>query len=167
MARAMGFYCIYMIQLWTIPGTVEICVLLLIVAAAVVGAAIRPASPDAVETFFATGCLEASTNTAAATVSARVLSDFSVVLIRSNLPGDIASAALAITVKGNDITVEERLTSSVPATAGSTYEATYLLSFLRPSKRYHLFFNSQSQSLHCAFTLLTEPSFTASAHLGL
>ena len=167
MACAMGFYCIYMTQLWTVPGTIEICVIFLIIAAAILAAAIKPPQPDAVETFFATGCMEKSAETTETTLSARVLTDFGVVLTRNNLPCNTSTAALAITVKGNNITVEERLTKSCLDAAGTAYEATYLLTALKPRTRYHIFFNSQSQSLHCAFTLLTEPSFTTSAHLSL
>lgn len=165
----MGFYCIGMVLNWIALGEVEICVILLIVAAAVLAAAMKPVRLQPVETAFATGCLQADSNPPSArpTLEVNVLADYSVVLTRHGLPPATSVAALAVTVKGSDISVEERLTESQPAAGADTLEATYLLTFLKPRTRYHLHFNSQSQSIHCAFTLLTEHGFNTTSSLHL
>lgn len=161
----MGFYCMHAMTLWIAIGTVEICVLVLIVAAAVLAAAIRPADNRAVQTLFASGEIVSDSNpTTEPQLSVRVRDYSNIEIFRSVLPPHTATAALAITVKGLDIFIEERLTSSAP-TATSAAAAIYILSDLTPNTRYHVHFNSASQSRHCAFTLLTAPGYTTAAQL--
>ncbi len=162
----MGFYCMNaMLLLWIAIGTVEICVLILIVAAAILAAAIRPADNKPVLTLFATGDIVTSAdidNIPSLSVNVR---DFkNVELLRSALPANTSQAALAITVKGPDVFIEERLTME-PTRQDTLSNVVYIISCLTPNTRYHVHFNSASQSRHCAFTLLTTPGYSTTAQL--
>ena len=162
----MGFYCINtMLLLWIAIGTVEICVLVLIVAAAVLAAAIRPSDNQAVQTIFASGEIISNDNTPTiASLSVNVRDYNSIEILRSALPPGTSAAALAITVKKIDILIEERLTLSGP-TDPSSAVAMYTVAGLTPNTRYHVHFNSAVQSRHCAFTLLTTPGYTTVSQL--
>ncbi|MCM1021718.1 MAG: hypothetical protein NC343_05625 [Muribaculum sp.] len=150
--------------LWIAIGTVETCVLVFIVAAAVLALAMRPTNISPVETVFAKGTLELEEHSCQPMLNICVLSDFSVMIVRHGMSSSIQTAALAITIKNNTIAIEERITQSA-TTFSSLCRATFLITSLKPRQRMHVHYNSSAENRHCAFTLLTEPGFSTNCQL--
>lgn len=102
--------------------------------------------------------------------------DGALVMRRFGLEGLTAGAtvALAVTRKGFDLTIEERVTPT-PSSAGATLDseppaavvncATFILPGLS-SERYHLKYNSDPTSSFCTLAWRNLPGFTASRVMG-
>lgn len=154
---------------WIAIDTVEICVLLLIAAAAVLAAAMNRTQAQSVETVLVAGtitCGTATTGTDMLTFS--VTDSFDLLLKRSALPQHTIAAALAITIKGHDISIEERLQQSNSAQrAVPPAEAVYIITCLKPRTRYHIHYNSATNSTHGAFGLVTESGYSGTCALKL
>lgn len=146
--------------------TVEFYVILLVVAAFCIGLLAVPSGVGPVETEFANGLLSFTPEGEAdATPRIEILcqEDGSVKLMRYGLPADLDSAAtvaLAMTRKGFDISIEERITpSSLPLLASET-EAVNTATFHLPilaRERYHIKYNSDSTSSFTTLTLHNRP----------
>lgn len=144
--------------------SVEFYVIVLLVAALAVGLLAMPSGHGPVKTSFAEGFL---TYDQAAGPEPRLelecLPDGNVKITRHGLPDNLdnaATAALAISRKGFDLTVEERLTpASRPLLASETSAvntAVYILTGLA-RERYHLRFNSDSTSSFTTLTFVNRP----------
>lgn len=145
--------------------SVEFYVILLFVAALAVGLLAMPSGHGPVETGFAEGFLSNNTDLADHTprIELEALQDGTVKITRYGLPDGLDSAAtvaLAITRKGFDITLEERITPGSRAMLASETKpvntAVYLLGGLA-RERYHLKFNSDPTSSFTALTFLNRP----------
>lgn len=153
--------------------SVEFYVILLVVAALAVGLLAIPHSTGPVETDFATGDLDFNPSPADLNPSLEIdcRPDGTVRIIRTGLPEGMtsaATAALAITRKGFDLTIEERLTPGSSAYLASESRpvncAIYYLTGLA-HERYHIRFNSESTSSFAAFSLNNLPNLRTSRPL--
>ena len=147
-------------------GSVEFYVYATLVAAAIVAFLARPSSRGEARQHLLAGELSnasnrswSDSNSAQPAISLIVRDDGAVVLFRHGIEGASSSGAvaLAITVIGFDITIEERI---VP---GNNLDdpidtATFVLDFLAPD-RYHLKYNSSATSSFVATTLLVRPDY--------
>lgn len=143
---------------------------MLVVAALVIGIFAIPNGIGPVETDFAKGDLDFDPAQACGEPGLEVLCrpDGTVRITRTGLPADMtsaATAALAITRKGFDLTIEERLTPGGAAYLASEARqvncAIYYITGLA-HERYHIKFNSESTSSFAAFTLKNLPNLQAS-----
>lgn len=88
-----------MISLWIAIGTVEVCVLLFIVAAAVIAMAVRPGGKSPAETYFYAGELISGEETVAG-LTITVNEDYRVTLVRHGLAG-ITGVDGAVSIAGH------------------------------------------------------------------
>lgn len=147
--------------------SVEFYVVLLTVAAIVVGALSAPAGRGPAETGFLTGFLRESKagEPMEPSISIECLDDGNVLITRYGLLGltSASTVALAVTRAGFDISIEERITpggSSYGAVAEPVDCATFILPDLG-RERYHLKYNSQPTSTFAALTFRNTPGLTA------
>lgn len=145
--------------------SVEFYVIVLLVAALAVGLLAMPSGHGPVETDFSEGFLSYNPDMTDLTprIELEALGDGSVKISRYGLPeelGSTAAVALAITRKGFDLTVEERITPSsraLPASETAPVNmAVYIINGLA-RERYHLKFNSDSTSSFTALTFMNRP----------
>ncbi len=145
--------------------SVEFYVIILLVAALAVGIMAMPSGHGPVETDFSEGFLSYNPDLTDLTprIEIECLSDGTVKITRVGLPENLdsaATAALALTRKGFDITAEERLTPASRALLSSetiqVNTAVYLIGGLA-HERYHLKFNSDSTSSFTALTFMNRP----------
>ncbi|MCM1504974.1 MAG: hypothetical protein NC127_07245 [Muribaculum sp.] len=158
-----------MIQLWIALGTVEWCVIGFIIAMAVVAAVIRPQPRHAATTYFIKGTYDEtssgfigeaaiSDNDGGAHLEVHV-GDSGPMFSRRGFDGllrtDGSSIALAITIKGMDITIKERLVGG----QGLPYQGpvSFDLSGLHLRGNYHIQYISEDMSRSTAFSLLIRP----------
>lgn len=145
--------------------SVEFYVIILLVAALAVGLMALPSGHGPVETNFADGALkfdpEATDQTPRLEIES--LPDGSVKLTRLGLPATLdssATVALAITRKGFDISIEERITPASRAMLASETTpvniATFILTGLA-AERYHIRYNSEATSSFTAATYNNRP----------
>ncbi len=95
----------------------------------------------------------------------RCLASGRLILFRRGLTGvaDDGACSLAITFKGSDINIEERITPGRLAPA-YVLTATFNLGYLREGY-YHIRYNSAKAALWTAFTLHTRPGLTSTSPL--
>lgn len=145
--------------------SVEFYVIILLVAALAVGLMAMPSGHGPVETGFADGLLGYDPDLADPTprIELESLPDGTVRITRLGLPDTLdtaATVALAITRKGFDLTIEERITpASRPLLASETTpanKATFILADLAP-ERYHIKYNSDSTSSFTTATFNNRP----------
>lgn len=132
--------------------SVELYVLLLTVAALLVGLIVRPSERGEAQTFFAKGELGHDDNSTPR-VEVRCLDNGDVELRRCGLSEltDGATVALAITKIGFTLSIEERITPGDGS--GELVDcATFVIKELG-RERYHLKYNSDSYSVFVAFAL--------------
>ena len=145
---------------WIAIGTVEICVLLLIVAAAILAAAMNNTHIQQIETVLVAGVISDSTSTSNShEVTFFITDSLDLVIKRSLLPSQPSHASLALTIKGQDICIEERIVTSNEADNGIQQEATFIISSLKPRTRYHIHYNSQLQNIHGTFGIITDAGY--------
>ena len=153
---------------WIAIGTVEICVLLLIVAAAILAAAMNHTQIKSVETVLVAGAIDNGISAAdSPEVAFRITNSFDLVLKRSHLPPQTTHAALALTIKNRYINIEERLQTDSHTETSTPVEATFLISCLKPRTRYHIHYNSPAQSIHCSFGIITDTGYSGTCILKL
>lgn len=150
--------------------SVEFYVIILLVAALAVGLMAMPSGHGPVETSFSEGFLTfdpAAGEDPAPRLELECLPDGGVKITRHGLPDTLdsaATAALAISRKGFDLTIEERLTpASSPLLASETNRvntAVYILQGLA-RERYHMRFNSESTSSFTTVTFVNRPGLRA------
>lgn len=153
--------------LWIAIGPVEICVMLLIVAAAVLAAVIRPRDASPVMTYlyacdiYTADCRSISTQDAAPALRMEVLDDMRVALLRTGFEGlltDRGAVSISVTVKGCDITIEERI---VPGNGLHMVEPVCAVAYidsLRPSARpLHIYYRSTALNRETALSLAISP----------
>lgn len=145
--------------------SVEFYVIILLVAALAVGLIARPSGHGPVETDFSEGFLSYNPELDDPTprIELDSLPDGTVKITRYGLPEGLdtaATVALAITRKGFDLTLEERITPSSRALLASettpANTAVYLLGSLA-HERYHIKFNSDPTSSFTALTFMNRP----------
>lgn len=143
-------------------GSAEFYILLAVVAAAIVAAAARPAFTGPVrEELLAAELLPAMPGEKnEPSIECRCSDGGRVIFIRHGLDGmtDSGAVSLAVKIKGNDISIEERLS------AGSMYDdpvadAMFTLDNLAPAF-YHISYHSDKLSRFVAFTLHNRPGIT-------
>lgn len=153
--------------------SVEFYVILLVAAAIVVALFAIPNGVGPVETDFVTGDLDFNPAQSRREPQLEItcMPDGTVRIIRTGLPEgttSAATAALAITRKGFDLKIEERLTPDASAYLASEARpvncAIYYLSGLA-HERYHIKFNCESTSSFAAFTLNNIPNLNTSRPL--
>lgn len=155
-----------MTLLWIAIGTVEICVLLFIVAAAVLAAALRPGGRGQAETYLYAGDLMV-TGESLPLVAVTVGDDYRAAVMRRGLGGslcDDGAVSLAVTVIGTDVTIEERVTPGRRQAADGAHpdSAMFFLDCLPPETRIHFRYNASSFSsgASCSFTVRPGFSYT-------
>lgn len=153
-----------MALLWIAIGTVEICVLLFIVAAAVLAVAIRPGGKGPAETYFYSGDLMVAGDSSPL-LAITVGDDYRAAVMRRGLAGalcDDGAVSLAVTVTGTDVTVEERVTPGKMMSADDTRpdSAMFFLDCLPPNTRIHLRYNASAFSSGASCTFTVRPGFT-------
>lgn len=145
--------------------SVEFYVTIFVIAALAVGLLAMPSGHGPVETSFSEGQLsfnpDLKDNTPRIEIDCQT--DGTVKITRFGIPDNINSAAtvaLAITRKGFDISVEERITPDNQAILSSettpVNTAVYYISDLA-HEHYHLKFNSDSTSSFTAVTFMNRP----------
>lgn len=145
--------------------SVEFYVIILLVAALAVGLMALPSGHGPVETGFADGVLTLDPGETDLTprLELESLPDGSVKLTRLGLPSSLdssATVALAITRKGFDLSIEERITPASRAMLTSetapVNKATFILHGLA-TERYHIRYNSEATSSFTAATYHNRP----------
>lgn len=147
--------------------------ILFMVAALVVGIFAMPANHGPVETEFAAGKLQFDPTLADLTPRLEIecKPDFTIKITRIGFPDILhsdASVALAITRKGFDLTIEERITPGTNPLLQSEITpvntAVFYLEGLAPD-RYHIKYNSEATSSFAAFSINNRPGLTTSRPL--
>lgn len=146
--------------------TVEFYVILLVIAAFCVGLLAIPSGSGPVETGFADGLLSFTPEGEAdpePRIEILCQEDGSVKILRYGLPADLDSAAtvaLAVSRKGFDISIEERITPSgrplLASEATPVNTAVFHLPVLA-RERYHIKYNSDPTSSFTTLTLHNRP----------
>lgn len=138
----------------TFTSSVEFYIILTIVAAAVAALMLRPPSEAPVEEYLLPGDLSESPGCPQPSIRLECLADNTAILTRCGAPGALPDGAvsIAVTVKGADVTIEERIVASKGA-AQSCCDAAFLLKFLRPGRRYHVKYNSNATGTYAVFRL--------------
>jgi hypothetical protein len=168
-----------MTPLWIALSTVDICVMLLIVAAAVLAMAIRPGTVAPVQTYlyacdiYPAPAMPAQQDDAVEAIvpmlRMEVLDDLRVVLTRTGFADmltDHGAVSIAINVKGSDITIEERITPGNGFYLNEPVTATTYIDCLRPSSRpLHIYYRSSALSREAALSLAIAPGISLSRQL--
>ena len=134
---------------WIAIGTVELCVLGFIAAAAVIALIMKPGSRNEAVTEFAAGLLSHE--------------DYSVVIKRQGFGGLLSSdgsVSLAITIKDCDITIEERIISGHGTSDDTPDTATFNLTCLKPRLHYHLRYTSEALSRSATMSFTVAPGLS-------
>lgn len=151
-----------MTLMWIAIGTVEVCVLLLLVAAAVLTMAMRPGGKGPVENFFYGGTM-LLTDSIEPAVTLTIDDDYRATLMRRGLTGvnPEGAVSLAVTVAGSDITVEERVTPGRPSPGTECPDsAMFVLDCLPPFTRIHFRYDSPSSSRGASTTFTVKPGLS-------
>lgn len=155
--------------------SVEFYVVATVIAAAVIILCTRPSGTKPVQTRFAHAILRPDTGAADPSLEITVRDDGAVILVRHGL-GQVragTAVALAVTIKGFDLTLKERVTAHVPAPSASSegpehpevpgssgpsenMEAVFVLDFLAP-EWYHIQYLNEHDGRFAAFTLHVRP----------
>lgn len=151
--------------LWIAIGTTEICVMLLIVAAAILAAVIRPATASPVMTYLyacdISSAIDGNEVSIQPEVSLEVLDDMRVVISRRGFGAtltDTGAVSIAVNVKGTDISIEERITPGGGYPIDEPAQAVAYIDCLRPAGRpLHIHYRSQSLSREAAMSLAIVP----------
>lgn len=147
-------------------GTVEIYVVAVVIAAAVIALCIRPARGREGCQYLLAGVLCDSTEDAADVpyIAVECLDDGTVLLRRGGLSGktDAGAVSLAVMVVGFDIRIEERMVEKDGGQHVNT--ALFTLDFLA-SERYHLYYNSEPTASSAAITLSNRPGMSVRREL--
>lgn len=158
-----------MISLWhigTFLTSPQFYVILTVVAAAVVAAIAHPGSTKPVVERLLAGDIGEDLESPGQCVSLHSLDTGHIVLTRHGVEGvsEDGAVSLAVTVKGSDVTIEERIVpgrlSPLPAT-----RAEFLIDFL-PYGRYHILYNSQPTGQFVAFPFTHRPSMRVAKTLS-
>ncbi len=132
--------------------TTEFYIMATLAAAMVVGFMSKPSGRGPARQHLLAGDLSSDDGSAPAAVSLSALDDGTVLLRRHGLEGMTSSGAvsLAITIIGQDISIEERLSDGY-SNDSRVDTATFRLDFLG-ADRYHVRYNSDATGLFAAFT---------------
>lgn len=145
-----------MILLEAFYNTVEFYVIAAVIAAAILGACVRPSGRGAVVTHLLAGDLFAAPGSEPS-INIECLDNGSAILVRQGVEcvGMDGAVSLAIEVSGFDITIRERL---VPGNNGQnqTIGAMFTLTFMG-RERYHIRYESDDTGYFTAFTLMNSP----------
>lgn len=151
--------------LYSFFSSVEFCVIMAVIAAAVVALACRPQARGEMLEYLLAGNITRKGDAGDAMVEMKCLDSGIVMLQRSGIDGVTESGAVSLAIKcdGVNVMIEERL---IP---GNQYDmpidtAIFTLDFLRPG-RYHVRYNSDSSGLFAAFQLHVRPGIVASRML--
>lgn len=158
-----------MISLWhigTFLTSPQFYVILTVVAAAVVAAVAHPSGTKPVVERLLAGDICEDVDSPGPCVTLNVLDTGQIELIRHGVEGVGADGAvsLAVTVKGHDLAIEERIVAGRVCPTSATC-AKFLIDFL-PYGRYHILYNSQPTSMFVAFPFTHRPSMRVTKQLG-
>ena len=169
----------YMIELWIAMGTVEWCVIGFMAALSVLAAVLRPSQRHEAMTYFIKGeyvddDYESTSGGGAQGDDGKAslevyVGDSGPVFMRRGFDGllrcDGSTIALAITIKGADITIKERIAGG----AGEPYRGavSFDCSALRLRGSYHIQYISDEMSRSTAFSLLMKPGVRVRRDLRL
>ena len=158
-----------MISLWhigTFLTSPQFYVILTVVAAAVVAAIAHPGSTKPVVERLLAGDISEDDDSPGQCVSLRVYDDGNIALTRHGVEGvsEDGAVSLAVTVKGSDITIEERIVPGRLRPMEAT-RADFLIDFL-PYGRYHILYNSQPTGQFVAFPFTHRPSMRVTKPLS-
>lgn len=132
--------------------TTEFYVTVLVIAAAVIAFAAMPAQRGAVKEYLLAGKIVTVDSETEPSISVECLQSGAVKLCRKGFQTCIPPAAvsLAITVKGFDVTINERITPG--HIEGAPVEAEFTLDFMGQD-RYHIRYISDTTSRSCTMVL--------------
>jgi len=138
--------------------TVEFYVIAAFVAAAVVALLSRPKGLGPIKTLLLAGELSAGDGDTAPSIELTCRDDGTVELRRHGVEGinETGAVSLAVSIKGFDISIEERQAAGRDPLAPMIDTATFVIEDLGP-ERYHVRYNSESAGLVCALTLHVRP----------
>lgn len=158
-------------MLLSVFQSVEFYVIATLVAAVVVGMAMRPSSRGEARVYMLAGRLCRS-NREVPMVEMEVAEDGTVNLVRSGIPPVTSQGALSlvVTVTGLDIRMEERTVFPRPGKTGlseceAVDTAEFTLDFLAP-ERYHVQYRSDSMDAVAAMTLHVRPGYRVKRELN-
>lgn len=147
--------------LYSFFSSIEFCVIMAVVAAAVVALACRPQARGEMLEYLLAGRISRTGSSEEPMVEFRCLDSGEVVLERTGIENVTESGAVSLAVKcdGVNVMIEERLIT------GNQYDlpidtALFTLDFLRPG-RYHVRYNSDASGLFSAFQLHVRPGIVA------
>lgn len=144
--------------------SVEFYVMMVVVAAAVVGICVRPSRRGEAETIFSPGLLWFDEVAGEPRIEVEVRSDGTVAIIRRGigLLGGESKVSLAITRIGFDLAIEERV-ADVPG-GEPVNAAMFVLDFLG-AERYHISYSAAHANLFTSLTLAVKPGLHVSRDL--
>lgn len=141
-------------------------VILTVVAAAIVAAVAHPGNTKPVVERLLAGDIAADTDSPGPSVSLRALDSGAIELTRHGVEGvsDDGAVSLAVTVKGSDITIEERIVPGRLRPMEAT-RADFVIDFL-PYGHYHILYNSQPTGQFVAFPFTHRPGMRVTKPLS-
>lgn len=144
--------------------SVEFYVIATVVAAAVLGLCVKPASKGPARQHLLGGILRKG---AAKQPGLEILcrEDGAVEIVRTGLDGltDASAVSAAVNVTGFDIVIKERI--MVADCGEDRNEAVFVLDFLAP-EHYHIKYENEDTNLFCAFTLHVRPGIKSRKELS-
>lgn len=158
-----------MISLWHIGSFLtspQFYVILTVVAAAVVAAVAHPGSAKPVVERLLAGDIGEDVDSPGQCVSLRAYDNGNIELTRHGVEGvsEDGAVSLAVTVKGGDVTIEERIVPGRLRPIEVT-RADFLIDFL-PYGHYHILYNSQPTGMFVAFPFTHRPSMRVTKRLS-
>lgn len=145
-------------------SSVEFYVIATVVAAAVLGLCVKPASKGPARQQLLAGILGKGERKDPG-LEIRCREDGAVEMTRTGLEGltDASAVSVAVNVAGFDVTIKERITG---ADCGEERnEAMFVLDFLAP-EHYHIKYENEDTNLFCAFTLHVRPGIRSRKELN-
>lgn len=146
--------------------TTEFYVTVLVIAAAVIAFAAMPAHRGEVKEYLLSGeLIPAPGDFSSPAINVECSDSGEVILTRKgiDLPLPPAAVSIAVSVKGFDITVNERIVAGTEP--GPAVEAAFSLDFIG-RERYHIRYVSEATSRSCSFILHNRPGINITKELG-
>lgn len=153
-------------MLLSIFTTTEFYVTVLVIAASVIAFAAMPAHRGEVREYLLAGDLVvAEESESIPSISVECQESGAVTLIRKgiDLPLPPAAVSLAVSVKGFDVTINERIVAGMAE--GAPVEAVFSLDFMG-SERYHIRYVSDVSSRSCSLILHNRPGIKITKFLS-
>ena len=139
--------------LWVAIGSVEVCVLLLVAAAAVVALSSRPRKLVQAEDYYVAGTLVEGDDAGVPTVSVESRDDGIVTVVRHGFDGGVTAGgavSLAVRICGDEVTVTERV---VAGQGRPVAAAVFSLDFFRTGRLLAMTYEAPAFSRHARCTV--------------